>query len=134
MSINDVCNSFYLKSIKAIETSQALIEMGDYSASISRSYYAMYYMLEALFIAKDLKSKTHSGKITMFRKEFILTRIFDNSLADSISQNFNDRMIGDYEGLENFDETSALNDLEKAKYFAEAIAQYLIQNKFIQKI
>lgn len=134
MSINDVSNSFYLKSIKAIETSQALIEMGDYSASISRSYYAKYYMLEALFISKDIKSKTHSGKITMFRTEFILTKIFDNNLADSIAQNFYDRMVSDYEGIENFNEDTAINDLEKSKYFTEIIAQYLIQNKFIQKI
>lgn len=44
-----------------LETAAAMIELGDIESSISRSYYAMFYVVRALLAEKGITPKTHSG-------------------------------------------------------------------------
>ena len=116
------------KAHKFLVTAHAIIELGDYSASISRSYYSMYHIVESLFFAHGLSSKTHAGKNTLFNKEFIKTGIFENELGAIYHQMLNDRMLGDYGSEESFNENDAIDNYEKAKKFIDKISDYLIQN------
>lgn len=54
-----------------LKSSKLLIELGDYSDSVSLSYYAMFLTAKALLIKKNIFPKTHSGLISTFGKEYV---------------------------------------------------------------
>lgn len=71
--------SFLSEAYKPIE-----IEMWNVSAN--RAYYALYHAILALMIHDGYTPKTHSGLITEFGKEYILTGVFDKKHAKVLSQ------------------------------------------------
>ena len=54
------------KSKKFISTAKLLLDHGDYDSSVSRTYYAMFYIVEAILLTKNLKFKSHRGVISGF--------------------------------------------------------------------
>lgn len=128
MMKEELIRNHFDKAHKSLVTAHAIIELGDYSASVSRSYYSMYHIVESLFFAHGLSSKTHSGKNTLFNKEFIKTGIFENELGTIYFQMLNDRMLGDYGSEESFSENHAVDNYEKANFFITKISTYLVQN------
>jgi len=69
---------------KADETMQEAVVMKQnnlYSGSVSRSYYASFYAVQAALESKSVFSKTHQGALIMFNKHFIKTEIFPRTLS-----------------------------------------------------
>jgi len=53
-----------------------LYKLEDYDSTVSRVYYAMFFVVEALLLTKNIKVKTHSGLISKFGENFIKTNTF----------------------------------------------------------
>ncbi len=51
-----------------------LLDHEDFDSVISRTYYAMYYMVKAILLTKDIDTKTHSGLISVFGEHFVKKR------------------------------------------------------------
>jgi len=62
----DKIDSAFQKAEEALKVSKLNLENAFYSASINRSYYAVYYAAKALLIKKGKNPKTHSGTIAQF--------------------------------------------------------------------
>lgn len=63
-----------IKKAKAsLEASKKLLQGGYSDFSASRSYYAMFYAVQALLLSKNLAFSKHSAVIAAFGKEFIKT-------------------------------------------------------------
>ncbi len=119
------------KSDKSIEAATLLLREDFTEFSAGRSYYSMYYLVEALLITKDLFTKTHSGSIGLFSKEFIKTGVFSIEWSEYLAKAFDARSKGDYEVGSIVDAESAKEILEKAILFNELITSYLKENNFI---
>ncbi|MCD8038005.1 MAG: HEPN domain-containing protein [Lachnospiraceae bacterium] len=65
------------------------------------------------------------GNIAYFRKEYIKTGIFPNELSDIIGTAFEIRNASDYDDMYIATKKEAEEQIERAKYFLEAIAPYI---------
>jgi uncharacterized protein (UPF0332 family) len=54
------------KAQRSLEASQNLIEQGFYEFAVSRAYYAMFYIAEALLDQEGLSFSTHAAVISAF--------------------------------------------------------------------
>jgi len=66
------------------------------TASSSRAYYAVFHIMQAALLTKNLTYKKHSGVISAFSKQFIKTGIFPKEFARYIKSLRSDRETSDY--------------------------------------
>jgi hypothetical protein len=57
---------------ESLESARILWEHKKYRPSVSRSYYAMFYAVQALLTRKELITSKHSGAIAVFNREFVV--------------------------------------------------------------
>ena len=79
-----------------IRSAGLLLEDGDYESSISRAYYAMFYLAQAVLLAKGLKFSTHKGVISAFGEHFVKTGIFPKEMGRILNKAFEKRQASDY--------------------------------------
>ncbi len=58
---------------KRLVSAKALLKIGNYNDSISRSYYAMLDIIRGLLEIEDVFAKTHKGAISKFSDLYIKT-------------------------------------------------------------
>jgi uncharacterized protein (UPF0332 family) len=51
----------YDRANKYLESSELLIQSGDYESAVSRTYYAMFFIVEALLLTKEITYSSHKG-------------------------------------------------------------------------
>jgi uncharacterized protein (UPF0332 family) len=61
------------KAQRILEAAQQLIQHGFYDFAVSRSYYAMFYVAEALLDRVGLAFSSHATVISAFEQQFFLT-------------------------------------------------------------
>jgi len=77
------------KAKKSLEAAKYLLEAGYSEFSASRSYYTMFYTIEALLLTQNIAFSKHKAVISAFGKEFVKTSIIPSSLHRYISDAFN---------------------------------------------
>jgi len=120
-----------IRAQKYLHSSELLLHAGDYESSVSRSYYAMFFMVQAALLFKGISASTHKGAISSFGEHFIKTEIFPKSLARSLSAAFEKRQLGDYESMLVIEPEDAESVLEDAKQAIDSIANWLRHNRAI---
>jgi uncharacterized protein (UPF0332 family) len=58
---------------KALDDAKTLFERDSLRGAANRAYYAMFYAVSALAVSRGRSFRKHSGLITYFQKEVILT-------------------------------------------------------------
>ncbi len=119
------------KAKKFISTAKLLLDHGDYDSSISRTYYAMFYIVEAILLTKNLKFKSHRGVISGFGQHFIKTKIFPKDMSDHLRNAMDKRCEGDYEFTTSVNKDEANNLLKIEQEFIKKLIQYLEEQKHI---
>ena len=61
------------KANKTLDDAKKVIELELWATAANRLYYAAYYAVSALLIAKGLNAKTHEGIIRLFNMHYIKT-------------------------------------------------------------
>ncbi len=115
---------------KYLESAELLFNSKDYESSVSRVYYSMFYVGEALLLTKELSFSSHKGVITAFGKYFIKTGIFPKNMGRDFNRAFDKRQISDYGYTFKISENEAKEMLEKGNNFVEKIIKYLKENHF----
>jgi uncharacterized protein (UPF0332 family) len=87
------------KSKKRLAEINNLIQFGYYDTAVNRIYYASFYSVQALLLSINLNPKSHKGVLTMFALHFVKTGLFPEDLAKFYPRIFNERLIGDYEDV-----------------------------------
>lgn len=83
--------SLISRARKYIKSAAMLIAEEDYESSVSRSYYAMFYCIEALLLTKGLSFSSHKGVISAFGQHFVKTGIFDKEMSREVNRAFEKR-------------------------------------------
>lgn len=111
-----------------LRTAHLLVEDGDYASSVSRSYYAMFYVARALLRERNSLPKTHSG----LRNQFELHFVKEGPLSQRFAQMLNDaeemRTLAEY--AEEFvitrgDAKATLRDAEEFVERGSTLLQHL---------
>ena len=89
-------NDFIKKAEKFLDTARLTLNTGDYDSCVSRCYYAMFFMTEAVLLTKNLKASSHKGVISLFGEHFVKTGIFEKNLGRDLNDAYDKRLIGDY--------------------------------------
>jgi uncharacterized protein (UPF0332 family) len=94
---------------------------------INRAYYAIFYMVLALFIKTGItaKSSKHSGVIGLFDREFIMTGKIDKEYSKMIHRMFDRRIDFDYKEYVRADLQEAKIAVECAKKFITEIDRFV---------
>jgi uncharacterized protein (UPF0332 family) len=75
----DEVNIVFQKSEETLKSAALNLENELYSASINRSYYAVFYAAKTLLIKKGKTPKPHRGTISEFGLEYTIHDNFDSS-------------------------------------------------------
>lgn len=119
------------KAEKYIKTAELVIEHNDYDTAVSRTYYAMFYMVNAVLFTKKVRIKTHSGTLSKFSEEFIKTNIFSTEIGKSFTKAFEKRLQGDYDYTDVLEKEEVVEFLKNAKSFVQTLKEYLKEKEFI---
>lgn len=101
------------------------LKEGFYETSISRSYYSMFYLAQAVLATKDIYRKKHSGVSAAFAEHFTNKGLLPKMLHIKILRAFEDRRMADYDMEISKTEKDASQVLGYAKDFREEVAPFL---------
>jgi len=119
------------RASRYLKSAEILLKEGDYESSVSRTYYAMFYSVQALLLTKNLSFSSHKGVVSAFGKHFIKTAIFPKEMGIELNRAFEKRQIGDYEYTFVIAEDEAEEILRSGKKFVEVITRHLKEKKML---
>jgi uncharacterized protein (UPF0332 family) len=109
------------------EAEQMLSQNFSPRSVINRAYYAIFYMVLALFLktGTTAKSSKHTGVLGIFDKEFIVTGRIDKEYSRIIHRMFDRRIDFDYKEYIQSDPEDAKIAVEYARKFITEIGRYI---------
>ena len=113
------------KAAQSIGAAELLLRDSYIDFAASRTYYAMFYAVEALLLSREYSFSKHSAVISAFGKQFVKTGIFDSRFHRYLLNSFDLRNAGDYGSLHAVSEEKARQTIEEARELLGAIKQYL---------
>ncbi len=124
-------NSLIERAKRYLKSAEILLEEGDYESSVSRTYYAMFYSVQAMLLTKNLSFSSHKGVISAFGEQFVKTGIFPKEMGRELNKAFEKRQIGDYEYTFVISKMEAKEIFENGEKFIEKIIQHLKEKKIL---
>ena len=113
------------QSEESLDSPRILFEHKKYRPSVSRSYYAMFYAVQALLIQKQIITSKHSGAIAIFNREFVKNKIFDKEFSRWLQEAFDLRQRTDYREMFTVTSERAKAVLENARFFVKEVKKKL---------
>lgn len=112
----------------SIKEAEVLLKEGmSMRAVMNRLYYAMFYSVLALLQEKEMGTSKHAGAISLFDREFIKNRTFDEELSKILHRAFELRQKGDYMEQSEVTKSDVDEILPKAKKFVDTVKAYLLR-------
>ena len=96
-----------------------------YEVCLNRSYYAVFYAMQAANSLYRFDSKKHTGVISFFQKNFMKTNLIDRNLSHIIVDTYRYRSRADYEDMYEPTMEIAATQLENAEVFVNAVQDFL---------
>ena len=121
-------SSLIKRAEKYLLSAKLLLEEGDYESSVSRSYYAMFYVAQAALLTKNQSYSSHKMVISSFGENFIKTNIFPKELGRELNRAFDKRQISDYNFTFVIDKSEAEQLLNEGEKFVSDVKNYLKTN------
>ena len=113
------------KAKRFLRSAEVLLLDGDYDSCVSRCYYAMFFMAEAVLLSQGLKASSHKGVISLFGEQFIKRGILRKELGRTLNDTYDSRQIGDYAIGFMITKDEAESRLKKARSFVTEVGLYL---------
>lgn len=113
------------KALDTIEGAEGLLDMGKAELAAGRTYYAMFYVAEALLYERGLQFHQHGQVIAAFGKHFAKTKELDPKFHRWLRTAFDTRIIGDYEVDTGISAPMVAETINQAREFLEASRTYL---------
>ncbi|MBS0156438.1 MAG: HEPN domain-containing protein [Nitrospira sp.] len=104
------------KARRSIKAAERLLQDGDYDFAVSRAYYGMFYVAQAMLLTRDLRRSKHSGVIAAFQEHFVKSGDVPDRYFHLLRDGFEDRAEGDY-GFAEIGRDQAEAGIEAARQF-----------------
>jgi uncharacterized protein (UPF0332 family) len=117
--MNETQQILLQKSADSIDAAQLLAERGYYDFAVSRAYYAMFYVAEAMLLQEELTFSSHAGVIAAFGKEFAKTGRVATVFHRYLIEAQDSRQVSDYnvQAVIYMGMTDAEKQISRAKEF-----------------
>lgn len=102
-----------------IKDAELLLAAHRCSASVGRSYYAMFHAATAALLDKAIKRHSHQGLISAFGQFLVKEGKVEPKFHRYIAEAFDLRQESDYQPVAEVTESQAGKVLERAKEFVE---------------
>lgn len=126
--MNDNVRLLIVKARENLSASKLLFHQGYYDIAVSRAYYSMFYLSEALLQSKGMHFSSHSAVIAAFGKEFAKPGVLDNKFHHYLIKSQSMRQVSDYGYTGSVSSNIAMEVLQWADEFLIAVEQYLESN------
>ena len=113
------------KSKSSVEAARLLSAEGFYDFSVSRAYYAMFYLAEAFLLGDGFRFSKHSAVIAAFGQYFAKPGRVDPKFHRYLIQGQDSRLIGDYDTSVILTEIHASEQIKRAEAFIELAEESL---------
>ena len=123
--MKDEIKGIIQKAERSLKAALRLFEANDFDFAVSRAYYSIFYMAEAVLLTKGLSFSKHSGVISGFNQHFIKTGIFEYKYYEMLRFAFEQRNIGDYRFLQQVSKETAKKVVNEARQFLEETKRHL---------
>jgi len=127
--MNENAAIFLDKAIECLTNSSVLLDKSRYTASVSRSYYAMSHAAQAALLSEDIETYTHTGVNVQFQKAFVKTGKFPVEFGKTFSKILDQRLKSDYEIGFKASADDANHTFTEASNFVAEIQLYLSRFK-----
>jgi uncharacterized protein len=111
---------------ESLEEALLLREQGYANTYVNRLYYACFYAVSALLLAKGFSSAKHSGIRSLLHQEVIKPGLLDRNAGKLYDRLFDSRQQGDYQDLFRFDLKEVSSWYDEARQFVKT-TEHLIQ-------
>jgi uncharacterized protein (UPF0332 family) len=113
------------KAERAIQSAENIMEDGDLDFAVSRVYYALFYIANALLGEKGLYFSKHGGVHGVFASICENRREFDPKYQRWLVTTFSQRITGDYGATSDFILEDVQEIVSQAREFFSAAQNYL---------
>lgn len=96
-----------------------LLDAAGHGFAVSRAYYTMFYVVEALLLGKGLAFSKRSGVHTAFGEHFVKAGLVPSRLHTSLIQAFELRHVGDYGRVRSVTRTDSAEQIGRAQEFLD---------------
>ncbi len=110
---------------KSLRAAKELLDDGYQDFAASRAYYAAFYSASALLLDAGFESGKHSGVIALFHQHFVKTGRLDKEQGKNLNWLFELRSVGDYGAVMHVTQEEALQAIQVAEGFLQAIKTLL---------
>ena len=124
-TIKELVKGYLQKAEGKLEVAKKLFVTSDYEDAVSRAYYAVYHVTQALLLTEGERAETHKGVIILFSLLFIKTGKFSKNLGKFLANLKDERENGDYEVFSYIDRETAEIALREAEEFMKESKLYL---------
>lgn len=125
--MNEEMKALLKKAADSIKGARILFHDELYGFAASRAYYAMFYLVSAILLTKDMSFSKHQAVVASFGQYFVKTKIFEQKFHQYLVEAFEQRQIGDYEPLEEITKQTAQKSIDHALEFLKAVNHYLVE-------
>ena len=88
--------SLLAKAQRSVAAAEGLLKTGDYDFAVSRAYYGMSYMAQALLLTREVRRAKHSGVLAAFHEHFVRSGVVPDRFFHLLRTGFETRIEGDY--------------------------------------
>lgn len=124
-NVKALIESYLAEAAERLESANALIKIGNFKDSISRSYYAILDAATACLIKKDILPKSHSGAIKLFSMHYIKTGKVDAKYQMQFARIEKARLEADYTHTRRFTKEEAIEIYHEADQFIQMATKIL---------
>lgn len=112
------------KARRSVRAAERLLGDGDFDFAVSRAYYGMFYIAQALLLTREVRRSKHSGVLAAFQEQFVKTGEIPARFFYLLRNGFEDRAEGDY-GFAEIDRSQAEAAVEAARQFVDELGPRL---------
>lgn len=118
--MNEEAIEFWDRVLKTLQSAKLLLAT-DPDSSASRSYYAAFYAVSALFILQGKNYSKHSALEAAVHRDLVRSGRWSKGLGSDYSYLVGLRIIGDYGGLKHVSKDEAGKAIQAAQRILRAV-------------
>ncbi|MEI6501956.1 MAG: HEPN domain-containing protein [Armatimonadota bacterium] len=113
------------KAERSIRVAEMLVGTGDTDFSVSRSYYAMFYLAEALLLGEGERFSSHGAVLSALGRRFAVTGRIPKHVHQHMHRAYEAREAGDYHIANEIADDVASTQVERAREFLALVKRML---------
>jgi uncharacterized protein (UPF0332 family) len=126
--LTDAQSGLLRKAHRTVQSARLLLTDGDYDGAVSRAYYAMFYVAEALLLSKGMTFSKHSAVIAGFGREFAKSGMIPEEYHRHLMDAQEARNTGDYQVVSHLTEAETVQHITHAEHLLEAGEKLIREN------